>query len=384
MAKDKEPVDLDVNSIGLDELEERLPDHLAELLHRPGDGPALLVSALPEEYSPESVSPKSGEPKTLEQRLWQLVGIQILQSGRPHEAIPIFQSLYDHMLTGQGLVGGRVHKGMPLVHMSDCYRSIGFIALAKRLTMLTLVEDVMLYEGNIDLNASGASRVTAVFGLPASERDRYIDEIHSISIANAVNSYFPEWVLQELDQEWKTEIPALQEAATYVANERYIAKLLSELPDSSGKTLERLADYLLASIPGCRTQMRQRSASTEYDIICSIEGSRPDFLSDVGRYFVCECKDTDKPASYSVIAKFCRVLDSTKSAFGIIFSPKGISGRRQMRYAERERIKVYADRQIAIVVVDSSDLEYFAAGGNFIGRLRSKYESLRLDLLQFR
>jgi hypothetical protein len=84
-----------------------------------------------------------------------------------------------------------------------------------------------------------------------------------------------------------------------------------------------------------------------------------------------------------MIAKFCRVLDSTRSVFGIIFSPKGISGRRQMRFAERERIKVYQDRQIAIVVVDSEDLEYFAAGGSFIGRLRSKYESLRLDLLRF-
>jgi hypothetical protein len=241
----------------------------------------------------------------------------------------------------------------------------------------------MLYQGNIDLNASGASRVTQVFGLPASERDRYIEEIHSIATANAQEAYFPEWIMQGLDQEWKTEIPALQEASTYVANERYIEHLRLKLPDASGKTLERLADYLLASIPGCRTQIRQRSASTEYDIICSIDGPRPDFLSDVGRYFVCECKDTDKPASYSMIAKFCRVLDSTRSVFGIIFSPKGISGRRQMRFAERERIKVYQDRQIAIVVVDSEDLEYFAAGGSFIGRLRSKYESLRLDLLRF-
>jgi hypothetical protein len=377
-------MDTDVNLIKPNDLEDNLPNHITELLQRLGEGPALLPTALSEEYSTESLSPPSGDPKTREQRIWQLVGIYILRERGPFEAIPIFNALYDQMLRGQEELGLRVHKGMPLVHLSDCYRMINFIALAKRYAMLTLIEDAILYAGDIDLNLSGASRLIRVFGLAGNEFERYVELIYRNYLDNNQEAFFPEWVLQELDQDWKTEIPALQEAATYVSNPRYINLLYANLGDRSGKSLERLADYLLASIPGCRTRMRRRSASTEYDIVCSIEGARPDFLSDVKRYFVCECKDTVKPASYTVIAKFCRVLDSTKSNFGIIFSPKGISGAKTMRYAERERIKVYQDRQIAIVVVDKSDLEFFAGGGDFISRLRSKYESLRLDLHESR
>jgi len=370
----------DVNEIGSDQLHDRLPAQIAELLNRPGDGPALMALELPKVFSVESVSPMSGEPKTMEQRLWQLVGIFVLKSGGPHEAIPIFRSLYDHMLSGQEVIDARVHKGMPLVHISDCYRIMGFMALAKRFCMLTLVEDVLFYEGDLDLNKSGAVRLTQIFGMPSSEFERYVREIYSLYKSNPIASRYPEWILQELDQEWKTEIPA-QEASTYVANTRYIAVLLSQLGDRSGKSLERMADYLLSSIPGCRTIRRKRSASTEYDLVCSIEGPRPDFLSEIGRYFVCECKDTAKPASYSTIAKFCRVLDSTKSSLGVIFSPKGISGRKEMRYAERERIKVYQDRGIAILVLEAADFDYFAGGGSLISRMRAKYESLRLDLL---
>lgn len=375
-------MDVDVNEIGLEELPGRLPPELTDLLNRPGDGPALLVSELPSVYSPEYVSPKSGDAKTEEQRLWQLVGIAILKTRGPHEAIPIFQALYRQMLTGQSQFDYRVHKGMPLVHISDCYRLMGFATLAKRFAMLTLVEDTLLYEGDLDLNRSGATRLTSIFGMASGDFHQYVGSIHTVSENDTIESRFPEWVLQEIDQEWKVEIPALQEASTYVANATYLSHLHSKLGEKTGKALERMADYLVSSIPGCRTTSRKRSASTEYDIVCSIEGARPDFLSEVGRYFVCECKDTAKPASYSTIAKFTRVLDSTKSRLGLIFSPKGISGRSSMRYAERERIKVYQDRGIAILVLDSSDFQYFADGGNFVARIRARYEALRLDLLE--
>ena len=61
------PMNLEVNAeIGPNNFEERLPHRIAKLLNRPGDGPALLVSALPEEFSSKSVSPKAGDPKTIE------------------------------------------------------------------------------------------------------------------------------------------------------------------------------------------------------------------------------------------------------------------------------------------------------------------------------
>ena len=133
-------------------------------------------------------------------------------------------------------------------------------------------------------------------------------------------------------------------------------------------------------MPGCRTTRRQKTESTDYDIICSIEGFEVDFRSEFGRYFVCECKDWERPANFTMFAKFCRVLDSVKSRFGILFSKNGISGEGETKYAEREQLKIFQDRGMVIIVIDSNDLSYVADGGNLMNLLRAKYEKVRLDL----
>jgi hypothetical protein len=186
--------------------------------------------------------------------------------------------------------------------------------------------------------------------------------------------------LQEFDSNWMTEFPTSQEVAVYSANPRYMKHLINQLGDPSGTTLERLADYILSCMPGCRTTRRRRSHSSDYDIVCSVEGLEVDFRSELGRYFVCECKDWQSPADFTAMAKFCRVLDSTKSRFGILFSKRGISGQGRTIDAEREQLKVFQDRGMVIVVIEEGDIEYVARGGNYINLLRAKYEQVRLDL----
>jgi hypothetical protein len=74
------------------------------------------------------------------------------------------------------------------------------------------------------------------------------------------------------------------------------------------------------------------------------------------------------------------VLDSIKAKFGIMVSKNGISGQGQRRDADLERLKVYQDRGIVIVVVDLDDLKDVAEGVDFISMLREKYMTVRLDL----
>ena len=126
--------------------------------------------------------------------------------------------------------------------------------------------------------------------------------------------------------------------------------------------------------------MRQRTNSTDLDVTGAFEGPVQDFRSDLGRYFVCECKDWEKPADITAFAKFSRILDSTKCRFGILFSREGISGAGHTLHAEREQLKLFHDRGIVIVVVSNADLERVAQGANFITMLRAKYEKVRLDL----
>jgi hypothetical protein len=131
---------------------------------------------------------------------------------------------------------------------------------------------------------------------------------------------------------------------------------------------------------GCRTRRRELSGSTDYDIVCAMEGFDLYFRSELGRHFVCECKDWKEPADFTVMAKFCRVLDSTKSRFGILFSKEGISGEGKTKYAELEQLKVFQDRGIIIVVLNLKDLKRIGDGANLIALMRAQYEKVRLDL----
>lgn len=356
------------------ELRQKLEPALLPLLDK-RDGAARLAQTLPDIYSPEKIVNGTNEC-----RAWELAGLYYLNRRRSHEALPIFAALYDHMLLGQGN-GKRIHKGMPLVWICECYLMMGFTALPKRYLMLTLIEDAISEKGKVSSETGGIYfRLVWRHGLPDSELQRYAEQAYKLFLQNPDESLFPEWTLQEIDNNWMTEFPTSQEAAVYSANPRYVKHLMSRLSDASGATLERLADYILSCMPGCRTTRRRRSHSSDYDIICSVEGLEVDFRSELGRYFVCECKDWQSPADFTTMAKFCRVLDSTKSRFGILFSKKGISGEGKTADAEREQLKVFQDRGMVIVVVRQEDIESVARGVNFINMLRAKYERVRLDL----
>jgi len=265
--------------------------------------------------------------------------------------------------------------------MSDCYGRLGFVMHAKRYLMLTLVEDALLERGGVSPNTSGVYfRLVWQQGLSDSELRRYAGRFHQLAQERPDVAKYPEALLHQVDDRWLTEAPSPSEFGSYVISQAYVLYLLQRLGDPSGQALEYLAEYLMASMPGCRTKRRQRSGSTDYDVVCSMEGFDIDFRSELGRYFVCECKDWASPADFTVMAKFCRVLDSTKSRFGVLFSSEGISGVRQTAFAAREQLKVFQDRGLVIVVVDRHDLEAVASGANLIQMLREKYEAVRLDL----
>jgi hypothetical protein len=362
-----------------DELFSVLPINIQSLLlHR--DGAAQFIEKLPKEFPSETVLEINGK-KGENQRAWELIGYFYLNTNHLHEALAIFRGLFQQMLIGQNSIGKRSHKGVPLVMMHECYRRQGFPVLAKRYLMLTLCEDAITFKGVINPDSSGVYfRLVWFHGLSHEELVRYANEIYKLAEEHQEESWFPEWLLQEIDQDWITELPAPQEALIFSVNTFYVERLISRLGDGSGKNLERLAAYLLSCMPGCRTTIREQTPSTDYDIVCSIEGFDVDFRSEMGRYFVCECKDWDKPVDFSTLAKFCRVLDSTKSRFGIIFSREGITGEGATKYAEREQLKVFQDRGMVIVVIDQDDLNQIVSGANFITLLRNKYKKIRLDL----
>jgi hypothetical protein len=114
-------------------------------------------------------------------------------------------------------------------------------------------------------------------------------------------------------------------------------------------------------------------------VLCAVEGPTYDFRSELGRYFLCECKDWNHAADVTTVQKFAGVLRAAKCRFGIIFSKNGISGQGEVKYAERELLKIKQDG-IIIVTITEADLKEVAAGANFFSLLRDLYEREHLDL----
>ena len=259
---------------------------------------------------------------------------------------------------------------------------MGHPLLAKRYVMLTLCEDAISCGGKIPIDSTGSYfRAVWQHGISDQEFHRYASDAWNASQQNPQAQGFPEWALQELDQKWMTEYPSSAEASLYVANPAYCGWLLSKLGAGDGKALERLAHYLLNCIPGFRAKMRMRTPATDYDVLCAVEGPTYDFRSELGRYFLCECKDWNRAADVTTVQKFAGVLRTAKCRFGIIFSKNGISGQGGMKYAARELLKITQQQNgVIIVTITEADLKDVSAGANFFSLLRDLYEREHLDL----
>lgn len=370
----------DANDLDLENYHDYLPEKIYEILNK-RDCANQLVELLPNTWNIEDLArPSHEEGKSIPLRLWELVGLELLRKNRFYDSLAVFQLLYETIQNAQQILDYRVHKGMPLLWISECFYYLNFSNHTKRYLMLTLIEDSLTFPLKVDPDKTGSYfRLVWIHGFPGSDFERYDDEIKEIGKSHVIKSRFPEFVLQQLDQYWITELPNLNEAFRYYTSKNYANFLFNQIGKSYGKSLETLAFYLLSCIPGFRPSRNLNSRTTEYDIVCAVEGQFADFRSELGRYFVCECKDLSKPANFSVIAKFCRVIDSTKCKFGILFSTKGVTGKNKGTFAEREQMKIYQDRGIVIIVIDLEDIGSVINGTNFVTLLREKYERVRLD-----
>ncbi len=340
------------------------------------DGASKLVKILKEKYSPETISVPG-----YEQQAWEYIGLYYRGIGLLYQAIIVINALYEHMLDHQIKTESRIHKGMPLVWLRDLHLMLDHPVTAKTYAMLTLCEDAIEDKGKVNIEGGGIYfRLSFEHGMSDSEIFGYAQKMYEIYNTNQQDGKYPEWILQDLDNKWITEYPSSRETYLYVPNRIYIKHLIAKVGEPTGEMLERLSEYILSTIPGFRTYRRQRTPSTDYDIICAIEGLNYDFRSELGRYIICECKDWSRPADFTTMAKFSRVLDSAKCKSGIIFSRSGISGENETKFAERERLKIFQDRGMIIISIDDADINSVCTDGNIVSLLRKKYEQVRLDL----
>ncbi len=371
-----------------DEFDSKVPNKYKEIFENRDSG-YYILKMLKDDYKPHQIISGKEDQNMRDQRIWELIGLRYSKVNRWFEALQIFYALYQHMLKWQIENNDWTHKAMPLVWMADIYHRINFKATSKAFMMMVLVDDSirdLTDKGSLNIKDGGTYfRLRYKYGMSHEEITGYSKKIYDLYIKNnGIDFYrFPEYILQKIDHNWKSELPTLDEYSYYSCNPVYIEFLEKKKKDGSGKALENLAAYLISCIPGSRVfeRGRQRDGGSDYDALCSIDGQLSDFRSDLSRYFICECKDLTKDAvDFTTIAKLSRVLTSIKSNFGIIFTNKGVSGKGKMKSGEKEIFKIYQDSGMVILVIDESDIRTLKEGGNLIGMIRTKYERIRLDL----
>jgi hypothetical protein len=199
----------------------------AQLVRR--DGAAQLVERLPKIIPLSDVARPEGEG------VWQHCGYFYFHLRRYNEALGVFSAMYDQMLAYQLQMKHRIHKGMPLVRMSECHSNLKRPALAKRYLMLTACEDAISGEGHIDPGKTGIYfRLVWERGFSHRLLDRYAREVWKIAQKQPRESLFPEWLVQELDQDWMIEFPSVEESGLYFATIPYLNWLLGKLGSGRG------------------------------------------------------------------------------------------------------------------------------------------------------
>jgi len=89
--------------------------------------------------------------------------------------------------------------------MSQCYQSLGQAVHAKRYMMLALREDAVTGRGTLNLRNTGTyGRLAWLYGLSDQQIRHYGAQAHAEYLAYQAEAAMPEWMLQQLDQHWKT------------------------------------------------------------------------------------------------------------------------------------------------------------------------------------
>ena len=351
-----------------------LPPDILSLLREP-DGARIIT---------QSLATQTSEINTDEWNFRYFYTAEYFKNtGRQEVAAYVYRQQYNTIQLHQVSTGSRQHKAYPLVRLSEAYEAMGWRNLAERYRMLTLVEDAITQKGVCDRSGGLFWRLWPHQIADHAIIDRCFNDAYSKRKSYKELGFCPEAVLQDLDEGWGQRTPEGSENSQWVLNGHYYKILWDKIKNDTGDkglVLERLASYLMSCIPGVTARRRAVTSGTDLDVFCSFEGALNDFRADLGRHWICECKDTTHPVGFADVAKFARVLDASRCKAGVLFAPAGTSGAKDAWYADREITKLFQQHGIAILVVDEGHLERIGEGESFISVLRRIYEKVRHDL----
>jgi hypothetical protein len=150
--------------------------------------------------------------------------------------------------------------------------------------------------------------------------------------------------------------------------------------DAKGKALENMARLLLESCTGLTVETRVNTASGEIDLLVHNQNRTHPFLSTLGEYFICECKNWEKKAGVQLIQTFVHRIKTFDCKLGLYFSKRGITGNIAAN-AKKEIHDLYRDEKRFLVVLTLDDLDSIGQGKDFLEMLEEKTRNIWFQII---
>lgn len=349
-------------------------------------------------------------PRAIEERedygIWMACIEYYMHTGRETDGLLMANELYQFLNLYQRNSGIRVHKGDTLWMIALLHEQVLRPWHAQRCKLLAICEDALThFESVSTASASSLSPhyveyaasypyLTNQLGMRDEEIATLFDRIRR-NVApgerhEGRGQFYPEAALSLLsridrkfyDRAHRATVSA-NDYGIFVKNRSYLATLVEMLgKDKNGRALEELALYLLSCVPGCRAIPDQRTTDAQHDVYGSFDGQPPDFRSEIGRYFICECKNWSNPVKAATLAAFSQRLHDAHLDFGILFSVKGLTGKQRNTDAASTRRKTFSREGRVIAVVTAADLQALVDDDelSFLDILRREYEAVKFDI----
>lgn len=324
---------------------------------------------------------------------WEMTGLMFRNMGRFPEAIAIFNKLYHKMCKAMIDTKKWIHKGMPLVWLSDLNAYLGFRWHREKYLIMTLIEDSIREKGHITPEKGGIyHRLITYRGYShdcfnnISERayEKYSMDISSKCENVRTFAMFPEYILLEIGDCYSPPPALPSECKEYIINFIFAEKLILLLEnhvDKTGEILEIFSAYVLGCIPGFQIRRRKNTKNYHFDGFIRVNGEYNDYRKDLGLYVIVECKDWSKPIGAEEIGYFAHKLSVHDCKAGILFSKEGITGKNNNipHFGILSILKSYHHLGRIILILDINHFKAVVRGENLADILMKKYEEVRFD-----
>jgi len=314
----------------------------------------------------------------------------LFQHGLLQQALTLTTWLYHHVCSQQEESGERLHKG------SVTYQA-GIVSLQLRqphealwYVVLAFIEDA-LSDNDTALEMPAARTLRTTFGVASSRLAAMAAEVRATPRDDRL-WYYPEALAIQLECKDLLPMPLAIGTSEIPLNPDLVAYLAERLEEGGiaarekGDRLERLAAYLLRTLPGTHVVSKSRTADHEIDLIITQRTSYSSYLLDVlGRAFIVECKNWDTPVGVEALNHFVSKMRFHRCSCGILFARRGISGEGaagDLRFAQLTQLRWFHQDGCAVLTVNGDDIRTLLEHSTSFGELLlDKYETLRFRLM---